>query len=266
MRIRKTTSRPPVGKSSSSSSSNSEARSALAFDFLAMIPPELLQRLRTQGPQPKSYGPDDIVVPDPGCLLPKSAERCARFRLTSDHREITVRPSDVPILLGHRIMDWEPDGNGGWREGGGRLSPKVKMIDWPVIAIGKWGLEDEERARRAEAAWERNQAANRQRAKAEGRSAWWDGMREATPDDDGNGVVCVGDIVQSRGKRHLRRLWKVVYVQAVSGSETGKRCQLVGRRVSWKTGEVQPGRAHPIMVDVVRLVPRTSEQDKEMAQ
>lgn len=266
MRIRKTTSHPPVGKSPSFSSSNSEARSALAFYFLAMIPPELLQRLRTQGPQPKSYGPDDIVVPDPGCLLPKSAERCARFRLTSDHREITVRPSEVPILFGHRIMDWEPDGKGGWREGGGRLSPKVKMIDWPVIAIGKWGPEDEERARRAEAAWERNRTANKQQkqARAGERLSWWDGMREATPDDEPSGgimaggmtIVGVGDIVQSRGKRHLRRLWKVVQVDDGQG-------RLVGRRVSWKTGEVQPGHAHPITVDVVRLVPRTETNNAE---
>jgi hypothetical protein len=208
-----------------------------------MIPAELLQRLRTQGPQPKSYGPDDIVVPDPGHLLPQSAERRARFRLTSDHRRITVAPHDVPVLLGHRIMDDE----------GGRLSTRVKMICWPVLAIGKWSEEDETKARKAEEAAQRNRA--ERRVVSCSRISWWDGMVK----DEGENVgpVVVGDVVQSQHNRHVRRLWRVVsIVQDVKGSTR----LLVGRRVSWKTGEVLPGRAHPITVEVVRLVPRETPE------
>jgi len=210
--------------------------------FLAMIPANTLQLLRTRGPQPKSFGPNDIVVPDPGYPLPRSAERCARFRLASDHREITIGPHEVVALFGHRIMDGDEAGHGG------RLSARLKLIDWPVIAIGKWGEADEAKARKAEEAAQRNRALGRETTKS--RMAWWDGMQ---PVDGFVRVVRAGDIVQSQHKRHLRRLWRVV---SIDGSG-----RLIGRRVSWKTGEVLPGRTQAISVEVVRLVPRAQREE-----
>jgi hypothetical protein len=251
MKIRETTSRPQAGRYRRlRPRPGDDQRSALAMKFLAMIPADVLQLLRTQGPQPKSFGPNDIVVPDPGYPLPRSAERCARFRLPSDHRQITIGPHEVAALFGHRIMDEGRDEGRGEREGeggSGRLSTRLKLIDWPVIAIGKWGEADEAKARRAEEAVQRNRALGRETAKS--RMAWWDGMRPASRQD--NLLVEIGNIVQSLSSRHLRRLWKVVEIKP--GGE------LIGRRVSWKTGEVLPGRAQAISVEVVRLVPRTEQ-------
>lgn len=224
--------------------------STSAPDLLARVPADLLRQLRAHGPQPKTFRAGDIVMPDPAMPRPRGKHKLADYVLAPEQSTVQCGPFAEVKLLGYEVLP------------GGKLADKVSVISWCVLVIGQYrGLAQDlpapstvpsqlaaQPARRAV-----GRPANRPPIQGERGWSWWHRMRADYPTDR---PIEVGDIVQSIAGKHLRRLWKVVQLDDGQG-------RLVGRRVSWKTGEVQPGRAHPITVEVVRLVPRTETHNAE---
>lgn len=213
-----------------------------APDLLARVPADLLRHLRTHGPQSKTFRAGDIVMPDPACPRPVSRHKLADYVLAADQETVGCPPNSWVELRGHEILAGDRDS--------GQLASRLTEIDWPVLVVGHRDSDSVEKGLAGrKSTLPPKQHGPIQRSPTQ--NSWWAGMRMVYLDSEEDRPIEVADVVQSIAPRHLRRLWRVV---SIDGSG-----RLIGRRVSWKTGEVLPGRTQVVSVEVVRLVPRETQ-------